>query len=295
MIVFCEANERLMSHRNETEDKALNTVEELFKTIIATSGIMLALLWGLTQREDLTQSALSAVQNASIVFVVSIFFSFLGNQFIVTKLHKDASDTSKKGAVPFCFLLAWVTFIVGCVLLIVSLFSLSSALQEEESMNSVALQEKNSKKLGDFENVDFGKFRELNVDTEFLQTIATRLIADTEIAVYILAKQREAECVDGPLMISALQLLYQENPSALADVPQEAIVSPGLVWETVTAPVKHEHEAITILSKFANSRLIQILRDGAKQADDQGDETIEQRHLLPFCDKLPFPLNVYLC
>lgn len=106
----------------ETEtNKALNSVEGLFKTIIATSGIMLALLWGLTQR-DITLCILYIIRTSSIVLVVSIIGSLLGLQFIVTKLEQNASDITKQRTVAFSFLIAWVSFIAGCILVIIAIF-----------------------------------------------------------------------------------------------------------------------------------------------------------------------------
>lgn len=113
-----------MSRNDSPEDKALKYVEELLKTIIATSGIMLALLWGLTQRA-ISLAVLNTVRWASIVFVLSIFISLLGGQFIVSRVQQDDREITKKGPVPLVFLLAWLTFVVGCALLILAIFRLN--------------------------------------------------------------------------------------------------------------------------------------------------------------------------
>ncbi len=104
-----------------SSDKALKNVEELFKTIIATSGIMLALLWGLTQR-DIGDSVLTIIRIASIVLVISIIGSLLGLQFIVTEHERDATNITKIRTVAFSFLIAWLSFIGGCILVIVAIF-----------------------------------------------------------------------------------------------------------------------------------------------------------------------------
>jgi len=101
-------------------DKARASVEELFKTLITVSGLILTLLWGLTQRE-LTETILGTIQVASVAMVFSIFSSILGMQFIVTKLHHNVSNISKTNSVSLCFLASWLAFLVGCVALIVAI------------------------------------------------------------------------------------------------------------------------------------------------------------------------------
>lgn len=113
-----------MVNGGQSDDKALKYVEELFKTIIATSGIMLALLWGLTQRSSITVLILGTVRWASLVFVVSIILSLLGYQFIVSRTQQGIEIT-KSGPVPFLFLLSWLTFIAGCILLVIAIFNLN--------------------------------------------------------------------------------------------------------------------------------------------------------------------------
>jgi hypothetical protein len=114
----------MASNGGQSEDKALKYIEELFKTIIATSGIMLALLWGLTQRVTITALILGTVRWASLVFVLAIFLSLLGYQFIVSRTQQG-NEITKSGPVPFLFLLTWLAFIMGCVLLVIAIFNLS--------------------------------------------------------------------------------------------------------------------------------------------------------------------------
>lgn len=113
-----------MSPNHEPEDRALKNVEELFKTIIATSGIMLTLLWGLTQR-NINICIHPIVFYSSFPFIVSIIVSFLGNQFIVSKLQDKSRDITGSGSVPICFLIAWLSFVLGCVLLSVAIFKVT--------------------------------------------------------------------------------------------------------------------------------------------------------------------------
>jgi hypothetical protein len=84
------------------DDKALKSVEELFKIIVATAGIVLTLLWGLTQR-SIPQDVLSIIRIASIVLVISIGGSLLGYQFIVTQLQNDNNQASRHPSVAICF------------------------------------------------------------------------------------------------------------------------------------------------------------------------------------------------
>jgi len=113
----------MSSNGGQSEDRSLKYVEELFKTITATSGIMLALLWGLTQRDSVTALILRTVRWASVIFVLAIFLSLLGYQFIVSRTQ-SSKEITKSGPVPFVFLLAWLAFLAGCVLLVVAIFHL---------------------------------------------------------------------------------------------------------------------------------------------------------------------------
>jgi hypothetical protein len=106
-------------------DKALKSVEEILKTIIATSGILLALLWGLIQRQGISARVFTTIRIASIVFVVSIFFALLGCQFIVGRLEMGSENITKHKAVAFSFLISWIAFLSGCALLILAIFGVS--------------------------------------------------------------------------------------------------------------------------------------------------------------------------
>jgi hypothetical protein len=98
-------------------EKAVENVRELFRTIIATSGIMLALLWGLTQRFGVTEK-LVVPRIASGLLVLSILASLLGWQFIVTKFEADVSAITKENSVAYSFLIASASFFLGVLLIL---------------------------------------------------------------------------------------------------------------------------------------------------------------------------------
>ena len=122
----------MASSRGPEDEKALESVSELFKTIIETSGIMLALLWGLTQH-DITAVVLVAIRVASIVLVLAILGSLIGSQFIVTELERNSRNITKARTVAFSFLGAWLSFLVGCILLIVAIFLLQPQGSAQEA------------------------------------------------------------------------------------------------------------------------------------------------------------------
>ena len=66
-----------MSNYEPADVKAVDTITALFKTVISTSGIILALLWGLLN-DDQAGEARFFVQIASIVLIVAITFALLG-------------------------------------------------------------------------------------------------------------------------------------------------------------------------------------------------------------------------
>jgi hypothetical protein len=105
-----------------TRAKSVDLVGELFKLMPATSGIMLALIWGLANRTKPPHSVLIPIRIASIILAVSIFLSLLGLQFMVSELQNDNPDVSRASTVQVCFIGAWVAFIVGSAAVIWSLF-----------------------------------------------------------------------------------------------------------------------------------------------------------------------------
>lgn len=104
--------------------KATSLVGELFKLIPATSGIMLALIWGLAERTTPSHSVLIAVRISSVLLVVSILLSLGGLQFMVSALqsgnHDD--DAASVGTVQLCFFTAWIAFIAGSAAVLWSIF-----------------------------------------------------------------------------------------------------------------------------------------------------------------------------
>jgi hypothetical protein len=110
-----------MPNDQTSADKARENVAELLKTITATTGVMLALLWGLTQR-TITPDVLWLIRVASFVLVVSMVASLLGLQFIVSALDRGEAQVSQVRTVAGSFLVAWLAFLFGCGFLIAAIF-----------------------------------------------------------------------------------------------------------------------------------------------------------------------------
>ncbi len=109
------------SEQRSPSDKARESVEQLLRTVIATSGIMLALLWGLIQRTT-SAAVIPTIRHASVVLVLAVAGSLLGLQFVVTELERNTQQITKRGTVAFTFVAAWISFLAGCVLLIVAIY-----------------------------------------------------------------------------------------------------------------------------------------------------------------------------
>jgi hypothetical protein len=108
----------------EVKEAGTQLVGELFKLLPATSGIMLALIWGLADRTTPVHDVLVAMRIGSIVLVLSIIASLLGLQFMVSAMQAGTLNAGEKGSVQFCFVAAWAGFVAGCVAVIWSLFLL---------------------------------------------------------------------------------------------------------------------------------------------------------------------------
>ena len=104
------------------DEKATDLVAELLKTIIATAGIILTLLWGFLG-PDISQGRLCWTRLSSVVLLISIALALLGLQFMVSALQRQCTEISKDGLVALCFLGSWISFLVGCGFLMVALFN----------------------------------------------------------------------------------------------------------------------------------------------------------------------------
>lgn len=104
------------------ENKALDFIGELFKVLTATSGIILALLWGLIRDQQASETILY-IRIGSIALAICMIASIMGLQFIVSALQRNAKIVSKDGRVALCYFLAWISFILGNALLVVAIFT----------------------------------------------------------------------------------------------------------------------------------------------------------------------------
>lgn len=111
-------------------EKATDLVGGIFKLLPATSGIMLALIWGLVDFKTPFENILTVITVASMILGGSILLSLLGLQFMVSALRRGNADASSKTLVQVCFFGAWITFIAGSVAVIWSLFLFSPRHQE---------------------------------------------------------------------------------------------------------------------------------------------------------------------
>jgi hypothetical protein len=110
---------------SHSPDPATDLVGELFKLLPATAGIMLALIWGLADKNTPKSDVLDAIRLASIALVVTILLSLLGLQFMVSALQGDANaKAGDKPTVMVCFFIAWISFILGSGAVIWSLYLL---------------------------------------------------------------------------------------------------------------------------------------------------------------------------
>lgn len=125
--------------------------------------------------------------------------------------------------------------------------------------------------------------------------LAIRMIEDTDLIAYVLAKGRKKSEIDKALMVDALKLINQDEITELMNVPEVIIVTPGVVQKYLKAPLKHDDEAISQLSRFVNHQLVVILRAAGLKAKAVGTDTITRDHIFECCHLLPYPFNVWLC
>lgn len=140
--------------------------------------------------------------------------------------------------------------------------------------------------------VDFGSYKDLEIeDFSFFSMMVIRMIEDTATVTYTLAKEKGADEIKEGLMQDTLRRLGQGALLPFAGTSEVAFVFSPFVPAYARIPVPYTNEAIVLFSKFLNYHLIEMLRDAAARAANEGLNTIKLRHILPWCEKWPWPLN----
>lgn len=148
--------------------------------------------------------------------------------------------------------------------------------------------------IGNFKNVDFGRFEDFIIeDSATFHTMIVRIIEDMDIMTYLITKVRNKSEIDVYLLEDVLRLLDQESKLPFENIPDDSIVSPGFIRDYLRAPLHHTDESVNLLSRFVNYLFIEMIRDAAARADleERSEGIIKLRHILPTCEKWPWPLN----
>lgn len=147
-------------------------------------------------------------------------------------------------------------------------------------------------KLGDFMRIGSGEFDDFEIeDAGFFRNMIGRMIEDLDVGVYVIAREHKENEIAVQLMRQFLNLI---GPPASATASMEAgSVSPEMVREYARAPIDHADEALSLLARFLNFHLEDMLRRAATAAAEEGLQTIKLRHILPGCERWPWPLNRY--
>ena len=64
-----------------------------------------------------------------------------------------------------------------------------------------------------------------------------------------------------------------------------------MVRDVARAPLPHDDQALLLLSKYVNFHLNNVLIAAAQAARREDLEKIKPRHILRYCEELPWPLN----
>jgi len=153
-----------------------------------------------------------------------------------------------------------------------------------------------STRLRSFQGLNFGDFEDYVIeDSDFLESLIARVIEDTELVVYVLAKVWEMETADVGLVARAIEVYGHVKGEVVADFSEDAIVNPERINDRSKLPLKRDDEAVVLFSKFVNLYLFAAIKAAAEKAREEGTQTITRLHFFSWCHLLPFPLNVYLC
>ena len=106
--------------------EATDLIAEYFKLIPPTAGIMIGLIGALTASTSAPSHAVKDLRYSTIPLVVAIVVALFGLQFMISAYEKEADNAtewpSDKCTVQVTFFLAWGFFLLGCGVVIYSLF-----------------------------------------------------------------------------------------------------------------------------------------------------------------------------
>lgn len=164
-------------------------------------------------------------------------------------------------------------------------------------------------RLGDVPGMESDEFAEFTLaDESAFEDSINRLIEDAELAAYVVARASawhpipiypliairrpgDRRVIDKEVVERTLRLLGVEEDVIRPGSPTGGIVDSRLVRKRAKAPMRHTEEADELIARVVNSELREVLRDAAELAADEGVDRIDERHLLPACDRWPFPFN----
>lgn len=116
-----------MQSVSNTEDQPADYVRELSTTIIATSAILLALIWGLVNvGESRADIEFTTIKVGTVGFLIAIVFALATLQYIVTlsmgtsKQPNSSLASDLRILIPFT--ISWVAFLAGCIGVGLSIF-----------------------------------------------------------------------------------------------------------------------------------------------------------------------------
>lgn len=181
--------------------------------------------------------------------------------------------------------------------------------------------------LSTFKSVDFGPFSDFEIeDVGFFHTMVSRIIEDTELMSFSVAKINNRDSIDKDSVASALvlideslrseveaeleteghaggggyalavaeQVVVEEETAVTFAASPSSFVVPSLeIRDFARAPLRHDSDAVQLLSKFVNFHLLNMIRAAALKCQEEGYKVIKLRHYLPWCEEWPYPLNRY--
>ncbi len=144
------------------------------------------------------------------------------------------------------------------------------------------------------------RFEDLEIeDVPFFFNLAFRMIEDVDVVVFTVAKARGKAAIDVDTVGEALGLIQAgaREPAAsaeavsFAEAPEQAFVNSGMVRDVARAPLAHDDQAVTLLAKYVNFHLNNLLIAAAPAAQREDLGQIKARHLQLCGEALPWPLS----
>jgi hypothetical protein len=143
-------------------------------------------------------------------------------------------------------------------------------------------------------------------DLSFFTAMVYRIIEDLEVAIYMIARQTDADSINGDVAWNAINLI-ESGPRSQASAPgsrsvqvtrievENALLTgytyPDMVRGAFRSRLSYAESAVELVAKYVNLQVDRAVADARLRAQNDSSPKVKLRHILPYCEEWPYPLN----